>query len=83
MSNEYTIRNGMGQIVTIVHDRRLAFAWLKQESPDGDYSIEGPGLDMTYYRVDGVLYPSGGTIDGQRMPPRSRAECVETFGPTI
>lgn len=74
-----TLRNHFGQVVTLDEDREAALRFLKHGCPDGEFSIEGPGIDMTFYRIDGMVYPSGGTIDGQRMPTRSRAECIETF----
>ncbi len=80
MPRELTLRNETGQIVTIVPTRDLAFRYIKHECPDGEYSIVGPGIDMTFYRINGVAYPSGGTIDGQKIPPRSRVECIKTFG---
>jgi hypothetical protein len=73
------LRNADGQVVTIA-SRDLAIRWLKQACPDGEYSVTGPNIDMTYYRIDGILYPSGGALDGKRIPPRSRAECVSFFG---
>lgn len=54
--------------------------YLKHHSGDGRYSIKGPGIDMTYYRIDGVVYPSGGSQDGQFVPYRTREECILTFG---
>ena len=76
---ECRLRDDKGRLVTIA-PRELALRYLKHELPDGDYSIEGPGIDMVFYRHEGVVYPSGGTIDGKRMPPRSREGCVDTFG---
>ena len=74
------LRDETGRVVTVA-SRDLTLRWLKQECPDGEYSIEGPGIDMTFYRIKGVVYPSGGTFDGEKMPPRSREECVDAFGP--
>ena len=35
---------------------------------------------MVFYRINGILYPGGGIIDGETVPPRSKEQCVETFG---
>jgi hypothetical protein len=74
-----TLRDHLGRAVTIDEDRVMTLRFLKHGCPDGEYSIEGPGIDMTFYRIDGIVFPSGGTIDGFAMPARSRAECIETF----
>jgi hypothetical protein len=76
----YTLRDCHGQVVTIDDNRDFTLKYLKHGCPDGEYSIEGPDIDMTFFRILAIVYPSGGTIDGMRMPPRSRSECVETFG---
>lgn len=78
--SDCALRDQAGRVVTFA-TRDLTLRWLKQECPDGEYSIEGPGIDMTFYRIKGVVYPSGGTIDGEKMPPRSREEFVDAFGP--
>jgi len=75
-----TLRDHLGRAVTTDEARGMALRFLKHGCPDGEYSIEGPGIDMTFYRIDGIVYPSGGTIDGQGMPIRSREECIEMFG---
>ena len=54
--------------------------FLKHHVEDGMFAIEGPGINMTYYRIEGVVYPCGGTQDGRKMPPRSREECHQVFG---
>ena len=54
--------------------------FLKRHVEDGMFAIEGPGINMAYYRIDGVVYPCGGTQDGEKMPPRSREECCHIFG---
>jgi hypothetical protein len=42
--------------------------------------VQGPGIDLQLIRIDGVVYPNGGTVDGRAMPSRSPAECVALFG---
>src|SRR4051812_18179996 len=74
-----TLRDHLGRVVTIDEDRDMTLRFLKHRCPDGEYYVEGPGIDMKYYRINGIVYPSGGTIDGQGMPIRSRAECIEVF----
>lgn len=54
--------------------------FLKHHVEDGMFAIEGPGINMTYYRIDGVAFPCGGTQDGVKMPPRSPEECSQLFG---
>jgi hypothetical protein len=78
MREECTLTDAGGEIITIC-DRDLAIRWLKHECPDGDYSIEGPDIDLKYYRIDGIVYPAGGTIDGGTMPIRTREECIAFF----
>lgn len=76
---ECILRDETGRVVTIA-TRDLSLRWLKHECQDGEYSIEGPAIDMTFYRINGVVYPSGGFMDGESMPPRSREECIQVFG---
>lgn len=54
--------------------------YLKHHVEDGMYAIAGPGIDMAFYRINGIVYPCGGTLDGKKMPPRSLEECKEVFG---
>jgi hypothetical protein len=54
--------------------------YLKHHCPDGMYAIEGSGIDMTYYRIEGIVYPCGGKQDGLEMPPRGKDECRQVFG---
>jgi hypothetical protein len=54
--------------------------YMKHHLDDGMYSIKGPGIDMTYYRIDGIVYPSGGSQDGRVVPHRTREECSLAFG---
>jgi hypothetical protein len=35
---------------------------------------------MRYYRIEGIVYPAGGMIDGGTMPTRTREECIAFFG---
>jgi hypothetical protein len=80
MSGGCVLRDHLGRIVAITPTRDLCLRYLKHEVGDGEYSIEGPGIDMTFYRLEGIVYPSGGTIDGAKMPPRSKEECIKVFG---
>lgn len=76
---DYILR-ASSKTVAILPDRELALRYLKHECADGDYGLEGPGVDMVLYRINGILYPGGGIIDGETVPPRSKEQCVETFG---
>lgn len=60
--------------------RELLLRYLKHHLPDGDYRVDGPGIDVRFYRIKGVLYPYGGVIDGTAFPTLSRDECVAFFG---
>ena len=77
--DQYTVRDTNARILAVCTTRDLAFRWLKYEVTDGDYSLQGPDCDMTFYRICGVVYPSGGTRDGKIVPPKSREECVSVF----
>ena len=59
--------------------RDMIFRYIKHHVADGMYAIEGPDIDMSYYRIEGVIFPCGGTQDGVKMPPRSREECQSVF----
>ena len=52
--SDCALRDQAGRVVTFA-TRDLTLRWLKQECPDGEYSIEGPGIDMTFYRIKGVV----------------------------
>jgi hypothetical protein len=54
--------------------------YLKHHVDNGIYGIVGPDIDMVYYRDAGIVYPSGGTQDGEKMPPRTLEECKNVFG---
>lgn len=75
----FKLIDGWGRTVA-VGDFGLTVRMLKHHVEDGDYAIEGPDTDATFYRIGGVVYPSGGVIDGLRVTPRSKEECVEAFG---
>ena len=79
VAKEYTVRNDSAQIVTIA-PRDIVFRYLRDACPDGEYSVEGPDTDCTVYRRAGVVYPSSGTIDGNRVHPRNLTECQDFFG---
>jgi hypothetical protein len=80
--NEVRLVDATGLAVAVgTRDQIMSF--LKHHSQDGEYAIAGPGIDARLYRVGGVIYPGGGQIDGQTIPPRSREECVAVFGPAI
>jgi hypothetical protein len=76
--HDCVLRDERGQVVTIA-SKDVAICWLKQVCPDGEYNVEGPNIDLTFYRINGIVYPSGGMIVGKSIPPRSRAECVLFF----
>jgi hypothetical protein len=75
----YDLRDSRGRLVMAAPTFDLITRWLKHEAPDGDYSIEGPDVDATFYRRDGVVYPSGGVIRGERMKPMSLEEAKEFY----
>lgn len=70
---------GRNDHVVTVGPRDACFRWLKTRCPDGEYVVRGPGIDLSFHRLGGVVYPSGGTVDGSRMPTRSPAECLAFF----
>jgi hypothetical protein len=72
---ETVLRNDRGQIVTVADRRDLVLRYLKHHAPDGDYTVDGPGIDAVFYRMGGVVYPAAGVIDGVELTPRSREEC--------
>jgi hypothetical protein len=65
--------------VLTIAPRDLAMRYLKHDCPDGEYAIQGPGINMLFYRIEGVIYPGGGEIDGEVIPLRSRDECKAFF----
>jgi len=77
--SEYKLIDSNGKTIAM-GERDLMERFLKHHVADGDYAIEGTGVDMTYYRIDGIVYPSGGTHYGKKMQPRSKEECVAFFG---
>ena len=79
-SGDCTLKDEAGEIVTIC-DRELGIKWMKLECPDGGYTVVGPDINLKYYRIDGIVYPAGGTIDGGTMPTRAREECVRILPP--
>ena len=78
MTEDYFLRDGKATIITIA-SKDLVFRYLKHHCPDGDYSIEGPDVNCTLYRKDGIVYPSSGTIDGVQFQPHNLEECKEFF----
>jgi hypothetical protein len=57
------LRDDKGEVITADLDRYLVLGFLK-DVPDGKYSVTGPGIDATYCRIDGLVYPTGGILDG-------------------
>lgn len=76
MNIECKMTNATG-VVVAVGSREQMMVYLNHEAPDGEYTVAGPGIDAKFYRIDGVVYPSGGQVDGQMIPPRSREECSD------
>jgi hypothetical protein len=82
------LRDDTAKIITIDPTFDLVSKYLKHECQDGDYSITGPDNDPTFYRIGGIVYPSGervrpaiqGVKVWQQMPPRSGEEAMKTFG---
>jgi hypothetical protein len=68
--NECKLMNEYGKTIAMGSQDQMV-RYLKHHVEDGMYAIEGPGIDMTYYRANGIVYPCGGTQDGVEMPPRS------------
>lgn len=60
----------------VIAPREYVFRYLRHHVPDGDYAVEGPGVDATFYRIKGMIYVSSGVIDDVVFPPRSREECL-------
>jgi hypothetical protein len=77
--NECALMNEQG-VVVAMGSRDQITRFLKHHVEDGMYAVEEPGIDMTYYRIAGAVFPCGGTRDGVRMPPRNRGEYVRVFG---
>jgi hypothetical protein len=71
---EVELRDSNAKLIAIA-DRDMVFRFLKHHCPDGDYTVVGPGIDIVCQRLNGVVYPSAGVIDGERLPPRSDNEC--------
>lgn len=69
---------GNHKMLTIA-PRELALRYLKHQCPDGEYVIQGPGINMIFYRIEGVIYPGGGEMDGDIVDLRSPEECKEFF----
>jgi hypothetical protein len=67
-------------VTVAVGSRDQMARYMKHHVDDGMYSIKGPGIDMTYYRIDGIVYPSGGSQDGLVVPHSTREECSLAFG---
>ncbi len=59
--------------------RDQMFSTLKHHKPDGEYAIVGPRINMTFYRENGMVFPSSGFIDGGRTTPRNKQECIEVL----
>ena len=75
---EYILRDEKAQTVTVA-PLQLAIRFLKHECADGEYSLEGPDVDCTLTRKDGIVYPSSGAIKGHRANPRILDECRQFF----
>ena len=73
---EVELRDCNAKLVTIA-DRDMVLRFLKHHCPDGDYTIVGPGIDIVCHRVNGIVYPASGVIDGERLPPHSQQECKD------
>src|SRR5262245_23893396 len=73
---EVALRDSNAKLITVA-DRDTVFRYLKHDCPDGDYTIVGPGIDIVCHRLNGIVYPGAGVIDGERLPPRSAQECQD------
>jgi hypothetical protein len=76
---EYTLRNCIGKIVTIA-PLDLCFRYVKHNCPDGDYSIEGPNTNLILQRHQGFVYPTGGRLNDQEIPPQTLLEAMVRCG---
>lgn len=76
---EFEIRNDAGKIVAQFPTADLASRYVKHHQPDGIYQLVGPGVDLILERSNGTVYPTAGTVDGQKLPPRSLPEAKEVF----
>ena len=76
---EYEVRNEQAKLVAMCPTYEMACRMVKHHQPDGDYSIVGPGCDCTMTRSNGVVYPTSGTFNGGKVPPRSLQEAKEEF----
>lgn len=80
MTKDDCLLLGRNQHVVTMGSRDFCFRWVKHRCRDGEYKVQGPGIDLHLIRIDGVVYPSGGSVDGNLMPSRSPAECAAFFG---
>lgn len=79
MSDECTLIDATGRTVATGTRDQMA-SILKHTVADGGYAITGPGIDMRFHRAAGVVYPAGGVVDGEVVPPRNLDECIRVFG---
>jgi hypothetical protein len=75
---ECKLTNERGKAIAM-GSRDQMFQYLKHHVGDGIYAIVGPNIDMVYYRDAGIVYPSGGMQDCEKMPPRTLEECKRVF----
>lgn len=76
----YQIRNDKGKTIAMFDGVEQSSAYVKHHCPDGIYQVIGPDTDCIFEREGGIVYPTAGTVDGQRLPPRTLAEAKEFFG---
>lgn len=76
----YEIRNENGKPVLRTDTFAYAARIVKVDLGDGIYQVIGPDTDCIFERDSGIVYPTAGTVDGQRLPPRTLAEAKEVFG---
>jgi hypothetical protein len=73
----FRLRDEMNGIVGI-GTRDQIDRFLRRYVPDGTYTMTGPGVDVTYRRHNGVVYPVRGVLDGRKLP--SLDDCLEVVG---
>lgn len=77
--DEYRLCNSKGQTLAMGSLDQMMRA-VKHHEEDGIYTIEGPDTDLIVERANGVVYPTGGCLKGEKLPPRTLHEAKNFFG---
>lgn len=78
MTKDTVLTDKNGKII-VVAERESVLDHLKNACPDGEYIVKGPGIDAVFYRHDGIVYPAGGSLDGETMSRLSLEECIQAY----